>query len=54
MHRRLPVTVLAGLAAVAVVVAAGAAFAKSLPPKAGHSKSRERKSTSMSPLVRSR
>jgi len=35
-------------------VAPAAAFAKSLPTKAGPTKSRERKSTSMSPLVRSR
>ena len=33
MHRRLPVTVLAGLAAVAVVVAAGAAFAATAAKK---------------------
>ncbi|HEX9572087.1 MAG TPA: TfoX/Sxy family protein [Burkholderiales bacterium] len=35
-------------------VGPAAAFAKSLPPKASHTKSRERKSTSMSPLMRSR
>jgi len=35
MHRRLPVTALAVLAAVAVVIAAGAAFAATTVKKAG-------------------
>ena len=35
-------------------VAPAAPFAKSLPPKASPTRSRERKSTSMSPLLRSR